>query len=277
MKLLKWMLSLCVLAGSALVVGAVLPAASHALGDGADGSFEKRVSSHFVLYQDVDIRETGGLRGSRNFEDQVLGTLESAYQLVDTLLGLRPRRAVYVTIYDPADFDSRFAGLFRFPAAGFYGDSIHIRGGTVLDGRLVRVLHHEYVHAAFHAEAPSLLLPAWLNEGVAEWVEAYASGQRGLGSNQYNYLSNLASSGRMYSLEQLSAPSFGRFQPRAAGVAYLQSYAFVDYLARTHGERRMSEWVGSVVRSGDVERSVRKSFRADLARLEQRFAESLKK
>ena len=271
---MKWLKLSLWIAAVAAFVG--FSSSALALGDGADGNFEKRVSSHFVLYQDVDIQETGGLRGSRNFEDQVLATLESAYRLVDTALGMRPRRAVYVTIYDPADFDARFAGLFRFPAAGFYGDSIHIRGGKILDGRLIRVLHHEYVHAAFHAVAPSLVLPAWLNEGVSEWLEAHATGQRGLSRNQYAYLANLAGNGSLYSFDQLSVPSFGRLPPRAATLAYLQSYAFIDYLVRTQGERRLSEFVGGVVRSGDIERSVRKSYRADLGRLEQRFVESFK-
>ncbi|MEE3331848.1 MAG: hypothetical protein VX246_13355 [Myxococcota bacterium] len=268
MKLLLWVCVVLFIAGS--------PTPSLALGGGADGEFEKRVSSHFVLYQDVDIDQTGGLRGSRNFENRILETLEGAFRLVDTLLGLRPRRAIYVTVYDPTDFDARFAGLFRFPAAGFYGESIHIRGGTVLDARLVRVLHHEYVHAAFHAEAPSLVLPAWLNEGLSEWIEAHAGGQRGLSPNQYALLANMASQDAFYSLAQLSVPSFGRFSPRAAAAAYLESYAFIDYLARNYGERRLREWVRSLVRGGDVERSLRKAYRADLGQLEQRFVASFK-
>ena len=122
---------------------------------GADGNFEKRTSSHFVLYQDVDIDESHGLRGSRRFEQDVLETLEDAYDGLDRFLGLRPRRMISVTIYDPAVFDAQFTGLFRFPSAGFYGDSIHVRGTTRVTEGLVRVLHHEVVHAAFDATAPS--------------------------------------------------------------------------------------------------------------------------
>ena len=257
-------------------VALLVAGAAHALGDGADGKFTKRTSSHFVLYQDVDIDETGGLRGSRRFENDVLATLEAAYERIDAWLGLRPRRAIYVTVYDPRDFDARFAGLFRFPAAGFYGDSIHIRGGTVLDARLVRVLHHELVHAAFHAEAPSLVLPAWVNEGVAEWVEARAAGRAGPTAYQWSYLSELAKQNGLFSLAQLSAPSFSRFPGQAAGTAYLQSYAFIDFLVRNHGERRLKEWVGNLVRSGDVERTLRKAYRADASRLEARFHEALR-
>ena len=132
---------------------------------GADGRFEKRESSHFVLFQDVDIDESGGLRGSRRFEQQVLDELELAHERLDTLLGLRPPRRIEVFVYDPAMFDARFAGRFRFRVAGVFNGSIHIRGATQLTVELGRVLHHELVHAAFDAAAPSLVLPAWLNEG----------------------------------------------------------------------------------------------------------------
>ena len=67
-------------------------------GRGADGQFEKRESSHFVLYQDVDIDETGGLRGSRRFEQQVLESLEKGYDQLDRYLGLRPPRKLEVVV-----------------------------------------------------------------------------------------------------------------------------------------------------------------------------------
>ena len=59
-----------------LVSLACLFTSQHALAKGADGKFEKRTSSHFVLYQDVDIAERSGLRGSRRFESKVLDVLE---------------------------------------------------------------------------------------------------------------------------------------------------------------------------------------------------------
>lgn len=245
----------------------VVPAAQ-ARDRGADGQFSKRESSHFVLLQDVAIDETGGLRGSRRFEDDVLAVLEGAYTNVDKMLGMRPRRRISVTIWDPGVFDARFAGLFRFPAAGFYGDSIHIRGATVVSQQLVRVLHHELVHAAFHAESPSLVLPAWLNEGVAEWFEAYATGQRGIGSRQWAWLQTQARNGQLLSLAQLSQPSFSRMGPGTARVAYLQSFAFIDHLARRYGERRIRDLVREVMRTGDLDRVFRKTYRKGIAELE---------
>ncbi|MEE2663767.1 MAG: hypothetical protein VX681_06585 [Myxococcota bacterium] len=242
---------------------------------GADGKFSKRTSSHFVLFQDVDIDESGGLRGSRQFEDRVLATLEEAYESLDSLLGMRPSRPITVTIRDPAVFDAEFAGLFRFPAAGFYGDSIHIRGTTVVGERLVRVLHHELVHAAFHAKAPSLVLPAWFNEGTAEWFEARATGQRGLSESRYAYLRKRARTGELFALAQMSQASFGGLGPNAAASAYLQSYAFMDYLARRYGDSRIRNLVRELLRTGNLDRSFRKTFRVPLPDLESRWKSQL--
>ncbi len=254
---------------------ALAAAAPAAAGDGADGRFEKRTSSHFVLYQDVALDEHHGIRGSRRFEQDVLAVLEAAYDRLDAMLGLRPERPIVVVVYDPGIFDANYAGAFRFAAAGFYGDSIHIRGDTVVSPQLVRVLHHELVHAAFDSLRPALVLPAWFNEGMAEWFEARAAGKRGPNGAEWSYLASAAQGGGLPSLAALSTSSFGHLGPERASLAYLQSYAFVSFLAREHGERRLRDLCREVLRTGHLERSVRKTFRADLARLETRFIEYL--
>jgi hypothetical protein len=250
-----------------------MPLAALAIGDsgrGADGKFEKRASSHFVLLQDVDIDRSSGFRGSRRFEQQLLAELEVAYKSLDERLGLRPERPIEVYVYDPAIFDAQFAGLFKFPAAGFYGGVIRVRGETVVTDALVRTLHHELVHAALDAEAPHLIHPAWLNEGLAEWFEARTIGKRRLSTREEGYLGTLAAKGRLFSLADLSAPNFGHLGPDGARLAYLQSYAFMEYLARSHGERRLRDVVSEYVRSGDLYRAFRRTYRADLEQLEQR-------
>lgn len=254
----------------AWVVGlaVVVPLAAHALGGGADGKYEKRTSSHFVLYQDVDIDRTSGLRGSRRFEQDVLAALETAYEQVDARLGMRPRRPITVTVHDPGIFDQRFSGLFRFPAAGFYGGTVHVRGGQLFDARLERTLYHELVHAAFDAEASGLFVPAWLNEGTAEWFEARALGKRGLDAREAEALSRVIASGRAYRLYELAGGSFGELGPNGAGIAYLQSYAFVDHLAGRVGERRLREWVREFIRTRDLDRATGRIFGADLEALE---------
>ena len=242
---------------------------------GADGEFSKRTSRHFVLYQDVDIDRTSGFRGSRRFEQQTLEVLEAAYDQLAEKLGLRPERPITVVVYDPGVFDARFGGLFRFPAAGFYGDSIHLRGDTVVTDRLVAVLHHEFVHAALHDAAPTLVVPAWLNEGIAEWFEARALGKRQLAAEEKSWLRDRAEEGQLYSLAELSTPNLGHLEPAAARAAYLQSYAFVDFLVRRHGERRLREALADFLRTRKLEHSMRRSYRDSLPDLEARFREDL--
>ncbi len=268
---IRWLGAVALLTGVLLVAATSAPAADR----GADGRFEKRTSSHFVLYQDVDIDETGGLRGSRRFEQEVLDELERAYDRLDSFLALRPRRRIEVLVYDPAIFDANFGRLFRFQAAGFYGGVIRIRGSKQLTVQLGKVLHHELVHAAFDAVAPSLLLPAWFNEGIAEWFAARTIGKRRLSRGELAYLSQARQNGGLLPIATLSTPSFARLGPNAATVAYLQSYGMIEYLARRHGDRALRGFCEAVMRSRDIERSLRRAYRMGIRELEAAFIADL--
>jgi len=253
----------------------LLTSTAGAFDRGADGEFDQRSSAHFELFQDVDIDRAGGIYGSRQFEQQVLAELERAYDELDARLGLRPSRKIEVVIYDPGVFDGLFAGAFRFAAAGFYHGVIRIRGATALDVGLSRVLHHELVHAALDAAAPSYVLPAWLNEGLAEWFEARTQGKRHLTGAEWAMLSSAKSNGVLFSLASLSRPSFGYMDQAAANLAYLQSYAMLEFLANQRGERALREFCERLMRTQDLARSLRQVYRADLPTLEARFVAEL--
>jgi hypothetical protein len=252
----------------------LLPVAAgtaQARGGGADGRFEERESSHFVLFQDVDIDEAGGLRGSRRFEQQVLEALESGYDQLDRYLGLRPQRKLEVVVYDPAIFDREFAGLFRFAAAGFYSGIIRVRGDVRFTEPLSRVLHHELVHAALDAARPSAVHPGWFNEGMAEWFEARTHGKRHLDARQLRTLERARQANQLLPLASLASASFARFDPDAAQLAYVESYALMEYLQRHYGERALRELCMELVRTGDLERTLQRVFRADLGALQAAF------
>ena len=256
-----------------LLAAVIAPVVASGVGDrGADGEFARRDSFHFTLFQDVDIDESAGLYGSRKFEQDLLRELEAAFDRLDQILGLRPEGKLVVYVWDPALFDAEYRHLFRFPAAGFYGGAIHIRGDTQITPRLVQVLHHELVHAAFDAEAPRLSLPAWMNEGIAEWFEARALGKRTLAGRERQAVGQLARAGQLFSLADLGTPSLGHFGPEAAAVAYLQSYAFIEHLVAAHGEGDLVRFWKAVVRSRSLDRGARRAYRADMADLEQAFA-----
>jgi hypothetical protein len=219
----------------------------------------------------VDIDEAGGFRGSRRFEQEVLDELERAYDRLFALLGLRPERPIEVVVYDPGVFDASFAGRFRFPAAGFYHGTIHVRGDVQVTSPLSRVLHHELVHAALHQAAPHVLWPGWFNEGVAEWFEARVAGKRHLGPGEAAALARARQRGELLPLATLWAPGFGRLGPQAAQLAYLQSYAMIAYLASEWGERALRDLCEDVARSRDVERALRRRMRLGSAELQVRL------
>ena len=238
---------------------------------GADGRFEKRTSSHFLLYQDVDIDRTSGFRGSRRFENQVLETLESAYDSLDDALGLRPTRRIEVRIWDPSIFDREFAGLFGFSAAGFYSGTIHIRGDTEVRTRLVRTLHHELVHAAWDVLAPSFVLPAWLNEGLAQWFEARGVGKHRMSAGEAAAMVHFASQGLLDPLMDGSAVSFSHLDSEFARIAYLRSYGFIEFLARRNGDDSLRRLCKTLVRKRNIDRAFSVTFGADLDELGRRF------
>jgi hypothetical protein len=257
------------------LAGLILASGAHAQGRGADGRFETRTSAHFTLYQDVDIDESGGFHGSRRFEQEVLDELERAFASLDQWLGLRLPRRLEVVVDDPGLFDAQFAPLFRFRAAGFYSGSIRVRGDTRLTADLSRTLHHELLHAALDAAAPSLVLPAWLNEGCAEWFEYRSAGLRSLPQRGRAALAQLSAQRALLPLELLSQPSFAGLDGRSAGVAYLQSYGMVDYLVRSAGERGLARFLDELIRSRNLARALQRVYRLDLRGLEARFLADL--
>lgn len=265
-----------VLAGGALLLLAyVLLAAPDARGAGVDGRFGRRSSPGFVLYQDVGIDHRTGWRGSDQFEREVLASLESAHDRLRDLLGIDPRRRIRVTIYDPVVFDAAFSGLAAFPAAGFYAGSIRVRGDVRLTPDLTRVLHHEYVHAALDAAAPSLVLPALVNEGLAEWFARRTLGLPALTPGEVSALAFALDAGSWIPFDALLVESFARLGPHEAALAYLESRAFVAHLVRQHGERALVQIWRALARGSDLDHALDRACGASLVPVESAIRSDL--
>lgn len=239
------------------------------------GGFERERSTHFLLLYDVEFEGRTGRDGSARFERAVLQSLEASYRGLDDLLGVAPRRRIDVVVHDPGRFDRDLAWRFRFPSAGFYGERIHVRGGGRVDGRLEAVLAHELVHAAFDRAAPSLQLPGWFNEGVAMWFEARRYGKRGFSVYERSTLIGAGRHGAWLGLEELSTPSFARFDQSHATRAYLQSYGMVEHLVERRGDRALREWVRRTLRTGDASSALHRATGLDPAELDDSLRASL--
>jgi tetratricopeptide (TPR) repeat protein len=126
------------------------------------GEYLERPSEHFrVLYE-------GGTQ--QGIGDRVIRTLEREHERIGRLLKTLPSPPVTVVLYTDRDFQD----ITRTPAwaAGNYDGRIRMAvGGSIPAGELERVATHELAHAFIAAAAPRRL-PAWLNEGLASYLES---------------------------------------------------------------------------------------------------------
>ena len=126
------------------------------------GGYLERPSEHFrVLYE-------GGTQQSVG--ERVVRTLEREHGRIGRILNTSPDATLTVVLYTDRDFQD----ITRSPswAAGNYDGRIRIAvGGTIPAGDLERVATHELVHA-FVASAAPRRVPAWLNEGLASYLES---------------------------------------------------------------------------------------------------------
>jgi len=258
-----------------LAAGLAQLAAHGSVSNAAEDAFDHRRSSHFVLYQDTNTAHRTGEYGSKNFDREVLLSLEAAHERLAKLLDLSPRRSITVVIYDPQVFDRDFAAVLPFPVAGFYLGVIRVRGFARITPELERVLNHEYVHAAFDGVAPSLILPALLNEGIAEWFARATTGGAGLGPGEARWLLNAAADGSLPHLEALLDSNFGQLSANDAAGAYITSTAFVLFLARHGGDGGLRELCRTLLRTGSLDRAFERAYGRSLAELDEEFRSEL--
>ncbi len=236
-----------------------------------DSEFSERRSLHFVLQQNVGIEDYTGWNGSRRFEQRVLDVLEDAHDEVGNSLRVAPRGDVSVVVWDPDVFERQYDGLFRFRAAGFYNGVIHIRGAQTVSANLVRTLHHEFVHASLDAAARRGTFPGWLNEGIAEYFERLALGRRSRNYPELAALQAAQQQNRWIPLAKLGSLSFADLEAESAELAYLESYAAVDFLVRHKGRDSLGRLLDRIIRTGNVDRALERIYRLDTAELEQKL------
>jgi tetratricopeptide (TPR) repeat protein len=94
----------------------------------------------------------------------------------------------------------------------------------------VRVLRHELVHV-FNLEQTNFKVPHWFTEGVAVSLEGFP-----MTPSWYPLLQERVQSGELFNLDNIL---LGFVRPNSQEewqLAYLQSFLYVQYLEKTHGE-----------------------------------------
>lgn len=174
------------------------------------GSYLEKSAEHFrILYE-------GGTQQS--IGDRVARVLEREYSRISRTLNASPAEPVTVVLYTNREFHD----ITRSPswATGNYDGRIRLAvGGAVSMRDLDRVVTHELVHA-FVATAATRRVPAWLNEGLATYLEA----------NDVRWASQvLRNASSIVPLESL-AQGFTGLDEDAALVAYAESAIAAEIL-----------------------------------------------
>ena len=138
-----------------------------------------------------------------------------------------------------------------------------------------RVERTGYAHAVIDSLAPRGTFPGWLNEGIAEYFEHRVAGRSQMSSHQLRLLRSAIADGRWIPLRRLSRPSFVRMKPEAAALAYAESFAAVEFLGRRRGEHALERLCEQLVRTGDIDRSLKRVYRLTLEELERELVDEL--
>jgi tetratricopeptide (TPR) repeat protein len=220
----------------------------------------KKESRHFTLHYQGD-------RTSSSLQSELLASLEAQYQDIARQLGYEPSANIIVILYTQKEF----VDITEAPSwAGALNDGklrIPIGGLNSINPEVERVLKHELTHS-FVSSLGSGRCPTWLNEGLAQIMEA-----RSL-SGVAPELGQLLRDRKAIPFPVLEG-SFTRFSNLQAEVAYAESLAAVEFLRDRYGLGEITRMVESIGSGEPSEQALRNSTGLDYSSLEKRLAEYL--
>ncbi len=219
----------------------------------AESDFTENETSHFVLHYE-------GEQTSDALRRQILAALEADYDDLARDLGTPPRDNILVTLYT----NTAFFDVTNAPAwAGALNDGklrIPVSGLTSLTPELARVLKHELAHS-FVASLASGRCPAWLNEGIAQFLEP-----KNLGSNGHP-LALLFKAQQDIPLNMLEG-GFTRFSGVKASIAYAESLAAVSYINDSYGMSDLQRILERLSQGSSAEAALRSTIHSDYGQFE---------
>jgi len=203
----------------------------------AEKDFWHKQTDHFELSFDGTRDEL--MSGTAPLENE----LEASYLEFGELFGFFPvedgRPRLHVVLYRKAGFDA-VTGLGDW-AGGVFDGTVRVPVEDL--GRetenLKKVLRHELVHS-FVQQSGGSRVPGWLNEGLAQYLEAPFSSGR---TQDIERSKRKLHGQTLFNLEKLGGSLATWDDTEAIKLAYAQSLVFVDYLDRMYGQQILFDMV----------------------------------
>jgi tetratricopeptide (TPR) repeat protein len=227
----------------------------------AEVGFREGQTTHFV------IRYSGS--AAPLLAGEILHTLEIHFGQISALLDYTPPEPIGVIVYT----DQQFLDITRAPSwAGAINDGrirIPIQGLNSVTDELSRELRHELTHS-FLQQKTRGHCPAWIQEGVAQWVEGrrVGSAARAL-LNAYDQQSAIP-------LRDLEI-SWMNLSGTGASFAYGWSLAVVETILSTGNMEDVSRLLDSLANGSSAEAAVNSVLHRTYAELEQQTADYLRR
>lgn len=218
-----------------------------------------RASEHFRLIFSEAARAA---IDPERFSIKVLTLLEDAWRRIARRLDYEPKRIFDVVLYTRAEYALHFNGSIGGLALGFYGGKIQMIASDTFTGNDVSVAIHELTHAFLHARCERQIdqVPAWFDEGLAEWIRRELTGDGARGVRRDRHLRETKEMARRLRLSALRVEPLTRLGP-SMDAAYLKSWAAVAALIGTgQGVRRVGELCDRLRTSASFETALREVY-----------------
>ncbi len=195
--------------------------------------FVRDTSTHFAL--SFDGWRESLLSGAQEIKDELERHYIDLAEVFGVYPGERGKPLVPVVLYRRAEF-AQITGLAEWAGASYDGTiRVPISDGRMLDAQLSALMRHELVHC-FVRELGGNEIPAWLNEGVAQWFQRDPRAELKAAHKALALHPPLP-------LERLerSFASLGTADDIA--VAYAQSLAFCEFIERQYGRAALVKMI----------------------------------
>jgi tetratricopeptide (TPR) repeat protein len=210
-----------------------------------ESTLDTRETGHFIVKYSGTNRDL--------VSDSLLPILEDAYSTVGEKLGYYPNHKITVIIYTDEEFKAAtnspgwagaiFDGKIRIPAKGA-SDSIDL---------LKKMVIHEYTHAVVFDLAGEDC-PAWLNEGLAQYMEgAPVAGADAL------VMDYVKLRGKNVPLHELSE-SFTSMSSDSAYAAYMMSLSATSFLVQRYGMSSVRSILGAIKGGKTIDQAIQSSL-----------------
>ena len=224
-------------------------------------SYKENESTHFNLKYD----------GSEEpaLARDVLRTLETHFSAIESELGYTPPDSIGVILYTR----KAFMDVTQAPGwSGALNDGrirVPVQGLSGMSPDLSRVLKHELTHS-FVDQKTHQRAPAWIQEGLAQWMEGKRSGENAAA------LAQLFGQGRVVPLGNLEG-SWMNFDSNQAAYAYAWALANMEYIVSTDGMGDVERILDRIGAGESTESAMRAVLHSDYNDLMQSTAAYLKK